>query len=244
MASSCQRQTYVAGEHIFRQGDPPSDLYLVVEGQVDIVKELVLLCKNRWPVGVNQWEERTKRINKPILLKSLKTAEFFGELAIIQNQPRSSSAIAANRCVLLKVDRLEFLHLISYGNSGIDGRLGIEEDAKFKNIVNKYINDQDILSSMGHVVGGPTSEAYIGGAGEGGSGRGVSSARMGVWAGGAGTGGGNDVWAGGAGGLGTHIMKKDLLHQEDPQRSAPPIVYRGGRGGARAKPRARPPKAQ
>lgn len=81
------------------QGDPPTDLCIIVEGNVDIVKELVIVCKNRWgrpalhcrsehadrrwrppfalyllhrwPVGTREWKERTKRIHKPITLKTL-----------------------------------------------------------------------------------------------------------------------------------------------------------------------------
>jgi hypothetical protein len=70
-----------------------------MEGNVRIVKELVIVCKNRyeskpatlhplapvtnrlpgllpprlcrWPVGKNEWKERTKRIHKPVPLKTL-----------------------------------------------------------------------------------------------------------------------------------------------------------------------------
>jgi len=56
---------------VILQGDPPNDLCIIVEGNVNIVKELVIVCKNRWPVGLREWKERTKKIHKPILLKQL-----------------------------------------------------------------------------------------------------------------------------------------------------------------------------
>ena len=56
---------------VVSQGDPPNDLCIIVEGNVNIVKELVIVCKNRWPVGLREWKERTKKIHKPILLKQL-----------------------------------------------------------------------------------------------------------------------------------------------------------------------------
>ena len=66
-------------------------------------------------------------------------SDFFGEVAILKEQPRSTSAIAANRCVLLSLDRLEFLHLISYGNSNVTGSSIDEEDKRFNEIISKYI---------------------------------------------------------------------------------------------------------
>ena len=89
-------------------------------------------------------------------------SDFFGEVAILKDQPRSTSAIALNRCVLLSLDKLEFLHLISYGNSNIDGSSIDEEDRRFSQIVNKYINDQDILDSVTYFRGGPDSQAVVG----------------------------------------------------------------------------------
>ena len=46
---------------------------------------------------MREWKERTKKINKPILLKTLNVSDFFGEVAILKDQPRSTSAIAVNR---------------------------------------------------------------------------------------------------------------------------------------------------
>ncbi len=71
ICNTCTRKTFEAGAYIFRQGDPPDDLCVIVEGSVDIIKELVIVCKNRWPVATNQWKERVKKITKPIMLKTL-----------------------------------------------------------------------------------------------------------------------------------------------------------------------------
>ena len=48
MSNSCMRHTFDAGEYIFHQGDPPNDLCIIVEGSVNIVKELIIVCKNRY----------------------------------------------------------------------------------------------------------------------------------------------------------------------------------------------------
>lgn len=45
--NTCLRRNYEPGQYIFRQGDEPDDVFVVVEGSVGIFKELVILCKNR-----------------------------------------------------------------------------------------------------------------------------------------------------------------------------------------------------
>lgn len=117
MCNSCIRKTFEPDIPIFKQGDPPEDLYIVVEGAVNIVKELVIVCKNRWPTSINTWGERTKKIHKPIMLNTITRGGFFGEVAIIKDVPRSTSAIPTMRTVLISLDRREFLHLISYGKA-------------------------------------------------------------------------------------------------------------------------------
>lgn len=71
MCNTCMRKTFEGGQYIFRQGDPPDDLLIVVEGGVNIFKELVIITKNRWPVGVREWKQRVRRVTRPIMLKTL-----------------------------------------------------------------------------------------------------------------------------------------------------------------------------
>ncbi len=145
----------------YTQGDPPEDLYVIVEGSVNIVKELVIVCKNRWPIAVNKWAERTKKTHKPMILSTLTRGGFFGEVAIIKNQVRSTSAVAVSRTVLISLDKLEFLHLISYGKSNFTTS-DTDENMNFDTI-NKYIGDKEVMSTVHHLRGGPSSQAYVGG---------------------------------------------------------------------------------
>jgi CRP-like cAMP-binding protein len=71
ICNTCARKTFEPGSYIFKQGDSPEDLCVIVEGTVSIIKELVIVCKNRWPTGTNQWQERVKKVTKPIMLKTL-----------------------------------------------------------------------------------------------------------------------------------------------------------------------------
>jgi CRP-like cAMP-binding protein len=85
-------RTYIPGEYIFLQGDIGIGLYLIREGEVEIKRK---------------FSEQTE-----LTLASLSKGDFFGELALIDNQRRSASAIAKTDCrisVLFKPDLDEFI---------------------------------------------------------------------------------------------------------------------------------------
>jgi CRP/FNR family transcriptional regulator, cyclic AMP receptor protein len=73
LKESAVRLLYRPGEAIFQQGDLPQYLYIVEEGEVDIVLPA-------------QGEE--------LILASFQSGSFFGELAVFDNQPRSAAARA------------------------------------------------------------------------------------------------------------------------------------------------------
>ena len=65
---------YASGESIFQQGDPSLGMYIVKTGAVKIIRQL--------PGG------------EPRLIATLTAGEFFGELGLIDDAPRSAAAIA------------------------------------------------------------------------------------------------------------------------------------------------------
>lgn len=67
-------RSYVAREFIFYQGDPGIGLYIIREGAVRI--------------------ERKLDSGETISLATFKTGDFFGELALVDDEKRSASAIA------------------------------------------------------------------------------------------------------------------------------------------------------
>jgi F420-non-reducing hydrogenase small subunit len=79
---------FAPGEKIFHQGNPGDAMYVILEGEVEISKES----------GRDRY-----------LLAHLYTDDFFGEMAILTNQPRSASATAISRTLLLPIKRDEFL---------------------------------------------------------------------------------------------------------------------------------------
>lgn len=78
---------YSAGDMIFCEYQPGNEFYLIQSGSVRVMKVIN---------GI----EKT--------LDVLKAGEFFGEMAILENAPRSASIIAQDDCVLLEFNRSNF----------------------------------------------------------------------------------------------------------------------------------------
>lgn len=76
----CQR--FRAGEEIFKEGDAATFAYIIHEGEIEI-----------WTVVNGQ----------RLVLNILKQGDLFGELALVDNQPRSASATALTDCILMLV---------------------------------------------------------------------------------------------------------------------------------------------
>jgi len=75
------KRSYQAGEVIFREGEPGAGMYLIQRGAVDIIIRL--------PDG----SER--------VLAQLTDRQFFGEMALLDDAPRSASAVARQPTELL-----------------------------------------------------------------------------------------------------------------------------------------------
>jgi CRP-like cAMP-binding protein len=51
MATNCMRKLFNKGEYVFRQGDVPNQLCVILDGKIEIIREIVYSRCNRWPVG-------------------------------------------------------------------------------------------------------------------------------------------------------------------------------------------------
>ena len=80
-----RRLDVAAGEVIFREGDPGDEMYVVVAGKVRISKQVE---------GVG--EEA---------LSILEPGSYFGEMAMIDDAPRSADALAHAACALAAIRR-------------------------------------------------------------------------------------------------------------------------------------------
>ena len=79
---------FKAGDVIFRQGDPAQELFIIQSGEVEI------------------------RLGNRVL-ETLPQFSIFGEMALIDNAPRSATAIDASDVKLVSVSEKQFLFLIS-----------------------------------------------------------------------------------------------------------------------------------
>jgi CRP-like cAMP-binding protein len=76
---------------ILRQGTQGHEIYIVVEGEVEVVKRL--------------------RSSKQVTLATLSTGEFFGEMCIIQCAPRSATVRAVKPSLLFVLTNGDILRL-------------------------------------------------------------------------------------------------------------------------------------
>jgi CRP-like cAMP-binding protein len=79
--------TFAAGETIFKEGDPGDKMYVIQEGVVDI------MLHGR-------------------VLESAQRGTIFGEMALIDNEPRSGDAIAKTDVRLVTVDQKRFMFMV------------------------------------------------------------------------------------------------------------------------------------
>lgn len=80
-------QSFSQGQTIFRQGEPGDRMYIVAEGQVNIMMD-------------------------GQLLETVNSGGILGEMALIDDKPRSATAIARVDCVLTPIGRQHFLTLV------------------------------------------------------------------------------------------------------------------------------------
>jgi CRP-like cAMP-binding protein len=85
---SMQWRQLAAGEYMFRQGEPSDAFYIVVEGTADVISE---------SGGASSH------------IATLHPGAFFGEMGILNSQPRGASVRAKSELKALRLDRDVFL---------------------------------------------------------------------------------------------------------------------------------------
>jgi len=86
------RRSYARGDLIFQKDDPGNSLYIVEAGSVRI-----------YVPGVQ---------GADLTLAVLGPGEFFGDLSLLDGRPRSASASAGAKSVLLSLERTDFANLL------------------------------------------------------------------------------------------------------------------------------------
>jgi CRP/FNR family transcriptional regulator, cyclic AMP receptor protein len=80
-------KTFSKGEYIFHQGEPGEIMYVILEGEVDILLNDVVVA-------------------------TFIAGHIFGEMALIDDRARSASAFAKSDCKLVPVDKESFIFLV------------------------------------------------------------------------------------------------------------------------------------
>lgn len=88
LAACLRSRRFGAGQPIFLQGDPGDEMYLVLEGRIRIAAE--------------------SSSGREVTLAMMRDGGFFGDMALLDGQPRSASAYAESACHTLMLRRIDF----------------------------------------------------------------------------------------------------------------------------------------
>jgi CRP-like cAMP-binding protein len=91
VAAHLVERAVLPGEVIFREGDLSHELYIIVAGTVEIVQQ---------------------RAAGPLTLVTLTAGDFFGDIALVEDRPRSASAVAVAPTVLLTLSPAHFRQMV------------------------------------------------------------------------------------------------------------------------------------
>lgn len=87
MTEILRRESFAVGQVIFKAGDLPRFAYLIQAGAVDIT---------------------VQRDGKPLLLGTLRAGDLLGEMALIDDKPRSATATAKEPTTCVVITAIEF----------------------------------------------------------------------------------------------------------------------------------------
>ncbi|MFA9460395.1 Crp/Fnr family transcriptional regulator [Thiohalorhabdus sp. Cl-TMA] len=89
-------RTYERGAVIFRQGDPADGLYLIETGRVKL--------------------QLTQQDGEEVIVDLLGEGEYFGEMALIDAEPRSTGVVALQETAIRYLPKADFRHFLSRSN--------------------------------------------------------------------------------------------------------------------------------
>jgi CRP/FNR family cyclic AMP-dependent transcriptional regulator len=118
VASIVHRREYRSGEPVFYQGDPGLGMYIIQDGEVSIT------------IAGKDGHQRE--------LVTLGEGDFFGELALLDESPRSANAVCKTDCMLIGFFRPDLFELIEKKAS-----LGIKIVLKLSEIVAMRLRNTD-----------------------------------------------------------------------------------------------------
>lgn len=126
----CKRKQFPYGTTLFREKEPGNDFYIILAGSVKIFTTS--------PKG----EEK--------ILSTFKAGDSFGELALIDGQPRSASAATLENSIMLILSKGDFLDVL---REHFDISLSImQELSRRLRDTNEHVRDLTFLDSRTRVL--------------------------------------------------------------------------------------------
>jgi CRP/FNR family transcriptional regulator, cyclic AMP receptor protein len=124
------RRSFTAGSVIISEGAAGDSMFIMVEGEVEITKRLGLVLDGETP-------------NERIII-SLKAEEgvCFGEMSLLENEPRSATVTAQTDCLLMEIGREDFMGLIKQNSD-----MGCKILLRLAQLLSKYLRktNQDMV---------------------------------------------------------------------------------------------------
>ena len=90
LAAALEQKDYADGQTVFAEGDPGNSMYFIVRGCIRIEKRA----------------QATSAVNK--ILAVLEAGDYFGEMALLDQKPRSAAAVAAGGATILRLSKAAF----------------------------------------------------------------------------------------------------------------------------------------
>ncbi|TMK30616.1 MAG: cyclic nucleotide-binding domain-containing protein [Actinobacteria bacterium] len=91
VASLAQESSYNAGRVIVKRGDPGKAFYVIVDGEAKVVKGKIVTARREAQLG---------------------PGDFFGELSLLDGEPRAASVIASSPLTTIRIERAAFRRLL------------------------------------------------------------------------------------------------------------------------------------
>ncbi|MBN1962228.1 MAG: cyclic nucleotide-binding domain-containing protein [Deltaproteobacteria bacterium] len=130
MARIAEKQTCDDGDLIIRQGDRGDNFYLVIAGQVRVTLR-------------EQADAEVARIGE---------GGFFGEMALLSDQPRSASVWAVGSTTLLSFGREQFLPILESYPSLREMLKGVAIERSEENLWSVLLADDDVQESLANLA--------------------------------------------------------------------------------------------
>jgi CRP-like cAMP-binding protein len=126
-----RRRRYPKGATVFVEGDPGTGLYAVERGRVAIT--------------------RTSAEGKELVFAVRGPGEFFGDMALLDGEPRSADAVTVEECWLLLLHRDDFLKFLE-GHPKATARLLVVLSRRLRDVMQQQ-EEVSFLDAAGRVAG-------------------------------------------------------------------------------------------